>query len=215
MCGRFAQKFTGERLQKKYHTINNLSFEPNYNIAPSSNVPIVVHDEDKNLKIEFMKWGLVLHWSKDEEIGNKMINARAETILEKPSFKSSFKSKRCIIPVSGFYEWDKSKQPYYVTSKNNIFSLAGIWDEWKAPTGNPIHTFTIITTDANLDLVNIHNRMPVILDDKDISIWFDHSVKIEELQSLLRPYNSENMEQYTVDKRVNNPANNDEGLIIK
>jgi putative SOS response-associated peptidase YedK len=214
MCGRFAQNFTGDKLQKKYHTINNLSFEPNYNIAPSSNVPIIVLD-NSGLKIEFMKWGLVPHWSKDAEIGNNMINARAETILEKPSFKSSFKSKRCIIPVSNFYEWDKSKQPYYVTSKDNIFSLAGIWDEWKTPTGNPLHTFTIITTDANLDLVSIHNRMPVILDDKDVSTWFNPSVKAEELQTLLKPYNSENMEHYTIDKRVNNPANNDEGLIVK
>jgi putative SOS response-associated peptidase YedK len=216
MCGRFAITISGDEIRNYYNTENTIEFKPNYNITPLSNIPVIRGDDKIKLKIELMQWGLVPYWSNDPAIGNKLINARAETIQEKPSFKKSFQSKRCIIPASGFYEWqDNTKQPFYIKPQNEILSFAGIWDEWKSPIGSVLRSCTIITTEANQKLHDIHHRMPVILDQQGINLWLDFKTALSDLLNLLHPYTYEEFEYFKVDRRVNSPANNDKGLIKK
>lgn len=145
-----------------------------------------------------MRWGLIPSWAKDPKIGYKMINARSESILEKPSFKKPFLSQRCLIPASGFYEWqhlDNKKIPYYFKLKDqDLFAFAGLYDEWKDPEGYPLKTFTIITTEPNEVVAPIHNRMPVILPEKSEDIWLDHTISDpQKLLSLLTPYKNSEM----------------------
>jgi putative SOS response-associated peptidase YedK len=157
-----------------------------------------------------MKWGLIPHWAKDPKIGYKMINARVETIGMKPSFKNSFKNKRCIIPADGFYEWwkpsfTKAKVPYFVGLKDHqLFSLAGLYDEWEDDSGKNIRSFTIITVPANKLISAIHDRMPVILKKEDESDWLDVGINDQKkLIRMLKPYNSKEMESYQVSSFVN------------
>ena len=162
-------------------------------------------------------WGLIPSWAKDPAIGNKMINARAETVSEKPSFRSAFKKRRCLILADGFYEWQKTddgKQPYHIKMEDDSpFAFAGLWEAWDKY-GEEIRSGTIITTDAN-DLMNeIHHRMPVILHPEDYGLWLDPDFDEKEaLTSLLKPYPSDAMEAYPVSRRVNKPANNEPSVL--
>jgi len=196
---------------------NDFNLEPNYNVSPSFVMPVITKKSPK--KIQFMKWGLIPSWAKDPSIGNKMINARAESILEKPSFRNSFKNKRCLVPATGFYEWKKDeniKIPYYFKPKDDsIFSFAGLYDLWVDAEGKEILSYTIITTEANEIMKPIHNRMPIILQKMDEDKWLDLSSKDLELIDLLKPSESETLEKYQVSSEVNNPRNNSENLITK
>lgn len=217
MCGRFTL-IQIEELPKRFEAeiIGEITLKKRYNISPNQPVPIVFQESPN--KIEEMVWGLIPHWAKDPKIGNELINARAESLLEKPAFKDSFLKRRCLVPADGFYEWKKEgkeKIPYYIKLKDNsIFAFAGLYDIWKREDGKLIKTFTIITTEPN-DLVReIHNRMPVILRSEDEKIWINKEEKnITKLLSLLKPYPSEEMEAYPVSKRVNNPSYDSEDLI--
>jgi putative SOS response-associated peptidase YedK len=168
MCGRFTQTAPREKVQKEFaaKTPESNLFQPRYNIAPMQIVP-VVRDAESERIISTLKWGLVPSWSKDAEIGNRMINARAETLTEKPSFREAFSKRRCLIPTSGFYEWKKTnsgaKQPFYFYLKEKeVFGFAGLWEEWlDKESGELLETFTIITTAANDVLKPVHDRMPV------------------------------------------------------
>ncbi len=216
MCGRFTQKSERPDIQLEFY-IQGWHAEPavSYNIAPSQKAGVIINDGNKNIYTLY-QWGLVPHWAKDPKTGYNMINAKAETLLQKPSFKSPFKTKRCLIPAEGFYEWKKigdKKTPFYILLKDNSpFSMAGLYDEWKHPSGNDkLYTFTIITTEANELTAEIHDkkRMPVIIQKKDREVWLDNSKYPEDyLLSLLRPLNSELMKAYEVTSFVNSPKNN-------
>lgn len=189
--------------------------DPQYNIPPTSDIPVVLNIANKR-QLRLLKWGLVPFWAKDTTIGQKLINAKAETILEKPSFYSAFKSRRCIIPANGFYEWkqeDKHKQPYVVKSREDtLLGLAGIWEQWNKQE-QLLETCAIITTSPNKLIEPLHNRMPVILNKTDYSVWLDSATPIEAVHQLLKPYPDELLTAYPVGRKVGNPRNNDASCI--
>ena len=191
--------------------------EKNFNLSPGQYSPIITQNQNK-LFITKMRWGLVPFWAKDEKIGYKLFNCRSETILEKASFKYAFQKRRCLVPVNGFYEWKKpEKQPYFIhLKKQKIFSLAAIWESWKTPIGNTLNTFSIITTKPNKSIQNIHNRMPLIIPQKDEEKWI-LSRNLQDVQSLLSPYPDENMSIIKLDNPVNDNLSNNlirEAVII-
>ena len=207
MCGRFTLYITAEELASHYDLRTIPATEARYNIAPSQQINIIKGTSEE-LTLASMRWGLIPHWAKDEKIGYKLINARAETISEKPSFRSAFKFRRCLVPASGFYEWKREgshKQPYYFQVKDTpLFSMAGIWESWKAPDGQIIESCSIITTEANNVVSEVHDRMPVIINQDSYNHWFEGL----ECQDLLQPYISSGMTMYPVSERVNSPKNN-------
>ena len=223
MCGRFSLTDIDSIFSRFGVIISkdiNKKITPHYNIAPTQKIPVIYQDNNQENRIEFMKWGLVPFWAKDPKIGHKMINARAETLTQKPSFKHLLKSKRCLVPSSGFYEWkriDKRKVPYYIGIKNSkIFSFAGLYDNWKDSVGNELKTFTIITTNSNNTLKPIHNRMPVILEREFEEDWLDVKTHdFDSLKQMLKPYPDDKMIAYAVSYEVNNPSNDNPELIRK
>jgi putative SOS response-associated peptidase YedK len=223
MCGRFSLTDIDSIFSRFGVIISkdiNKKITPHYNIAPTQKIPVIYKDKNQENRIEFMRWGLVPYWAKDPKIGHKMINARAETLAQKPSFKHLLKSKRCLVPSSGFYEWkriDERKVPYYIGIKNSrIFSFAGIYDNWKDSVGNELKTFTIITTNSNNTLKPIHNRMPVILEREFEEDWLDVKTHdFDSLKQMLKPYPDDKMIAYAVSTEVNNPSNDNPELIRK
>ena len=190
--------------------------EPRFNVAPTQTVPVIVRDVAR--KAVVMRWGLVPFWAKDPKIGNRLINARAETVSTKPAFRASLKKRRCIVPTTGFYEWrreGKTKTPFYVRMKDDsFFGLAGLYDTWRKPDGSPLQTFTIITTRPNAVLEKIHNRMPVILTPEQEETWLSGGeLSPSTLSSLFKPYPSRPMAAHEVSKDVNNPRNDSPSLI--
>jgi len=191
---------------------------PSYNIAPTQTAPVILNDRERSL--EFLRWGLIPSWAKDATIGHKLINARAETIAEKPSFRRAFKKSRCLIPADGFYEWQtapdgRTKIPMRIRLKSKEpFTFAGLWESWKDPQEKEVRTFTIITTGPNEMLQPIHNRMPVILKKENEEEWLDPNADPGRLANALVPYPSDEMEAYAVSRRVNNPRVNDPELIV-
>lgn len=219
MCGRFDETVSLQELAERFAAAyDELSFEPRFNIAPSQEVPCVVHGAS-GARLQLLKWGLVPHWAKDPKIGYKMINARAETIATKPSFRQSFQQRRCLVPATGFFEWKKqgkTKQPFRITRRDHVpFAMAGLWDEWlNEQTGEILHSFTIITTDANKQVRTLHDRMPVILQRQDEPSWIDPNIAdTARLQTLLKPYAPDDLRCYPVSPRVNSPQNDDPELI--
>ncbi|WP_162532443.1 SOS response-associated peptidase [Candidatus Scalindua japonica] len=220
MCGRFVFVDIGAIFSKFRITITEdiiKEITPRYNIAPSQYIPVIYQNKEQEYKMEMMKWGLVPFWAKNQKTASRMINARAETITTKPSFKHILKTKRCLVPASGFYEWkkiDNKKVPYYIELKNNnSFSFAGLYDIWKDSVGNELKTFTIITTDANNTIKPIHDRMPAILHKEVEGQWLN--VKIQNPESiiqLLKPFPADNMKTYVVSNEVNNPRNDNAQL---
>jgi len=214
MCGRFVRKSTLEEIAEAFDLdISGLDFglEPRFNIAPGQQIAAAVFDSGRKLKS--LKWGLVPFWAKDEKIGYKMINARAESVAAKPGFKQAFAKRRCIIVADGFYEWQhagKSKTPFYVHLKNGRpLGFAGLYEHWKAPDGKALDTCTIITTSANALMQPIHERMPVILDKNSISAWLNPDANdSQKLADLLKPFDPDKMESYPVSLLVNSPDNN-------
>lgn len=197
-----------EKFLKRFKVDNRLDgLTPRYNIAPSQDVPVIVHNSPN--RIEMMRWGLIPHWAKkDESIGYKMINARAETITEKPAYRGLIRSKRCIVPASGFYEWqgtNTGKQPFYIHAEDGEYlPFAGLYDNWKNPDGVEIKSFTIITTQPTVNLKAIHNRMPVILEPDAEEVWLDPDVTdTAVLTSMLHPYTIQPLDFYKVSKAVN------------
>jgi len=193
--------------------------DPHYNIAPTQIVASIIELQGKRLLTGF-RWGLVPSWSKDPAIGNRMINARAETILDKPSFKPLLTKKRCLIPADGFYEWKTiagGKQPFHIRRQDGgLFAFAGLWEEWKSPDGNPMQTCTIITVEPNELMAPIHNRMPAILEREDEKVWLDaasNSKDVFALVSLLRPHSPEKFEAFPVSRAVNSPSSDSPSLI--
>jgi len=216
MCGRFTLTQTDEAIARSFK-VNVLNILPSYNIAPSQAIAAILeNDSDSQRELAFLRWGLIPSWAKDVKIGYNLINARSETVLEKPSFRSAFKHRRCLILADGFYEWQHSedgkgqKQPYYFRMKDSeIFAFAGLWEVWESKEGDIIKSCTILTTAANQLLEPIHDRMPVILQPKDYDTWLDREdTKSDRLTSLLTPYSAEEMTAYPVSTKVNSPKNN-------
>ena len=218
MCGRFTITDPIEEIMDRYMAAiaDGFEYKPNYNAAPMQYIPTIIGSSNGN-RLGYLRWGLVPSWANDDKIGNKMINARAETLAEKPAFKRLVSSKRCIIPTNGFYEWRKTgsgKQPMRILMKDDsIFSLAGLYDTWISPDGNKLSTCTIITTNPNSLMADIHDRMPVILHPQDEAVWLNKDSDKESVLGLLRPYDADEMRAYKVDFAVGNVRNNNEELI--
>jgi putative SOS response-associated peptidase YedK len=220
MCGRFTL-FSDLNIIFDRFDIGQpveLEYLPRYNIAPSQQILAVVNDGSRN-KLGYLRWGLIPSWAKDARIGYKLINARSETILEKPSFKNSFLHRRCLIPADGFYEWKQEynkKVPVWIHLKNKEpFALAGLWERWISPAGETIVSCTIITTKANDKISSIHERMPVILPRDREKSWLDRGNRdIEYLLSLLEPYPSDMMDYYPVSSQVNSANLDHPDLIL-
>lgn len=216
MCGRFQLSVKGKQISERYNVeVFDELYKPSYNCAPSQRLPVITNEQSD--KLNFFRWGLIPMWAKDPKIGARNINTRSETIDQKPSFKNAFKKRRCLIPVNGYYEWrkDSNKTPHRFFIKNEeIFSLAGIWEKWNDAEGHEIHTFSIITTVANSMITDIHNRMPVILSPENEHLWLMENNEAF-LKSLLVPYQSSKMDNYTISKNVNSVKNNNPELILR
>jgi putative SOS response-associated peptidase YedK len=220
MCGRFTLTLDPDQLQDIFPWAKiPPDITPRFNIAPMQPVAVISNSGDH--RVEYYQWGLIPSWSKDPSIGNRMINARAETITEKPSFRNAVKRRRCLILADGFYEWktsenEKSKTPMYIRLiSKKAFAFAGLWDAWCAPDGSEIRSCAIITTQPNTLMSTIHNRMPVILPETDYLQWIQSmEMNPAEIQKYLSPYPSEQMEAYPVSHAVNNPKNDFLSLII-
>lgn len=217
MCGRFALISDTETLIDTFgvapETLTAMPPSlPRYNVAPTQPVLAVrLNPTSKKRELTFFQWGLIPSWAKDIKIGARMINARSETVTEKSSFRAAFKRRRCIIPADGFYEWqqqDNRKQPMYIHAADGTpFALAGLWELWRSPDGDAIQSCTILTTTPNELMTSIHNRMPVILEPEDFSMWLEPDERPEQGLHLLRPYPSTKMAAYPVSTFVNNPTN--------
>ena len=213
MCGRFTRKEGFQYLAKQLGLKVLPSLSPRYNIAPSQLVACVrTNLESRQRECTELKWGLVPSWAKDPSIGNKLINARGETVAEKPAFRKAFKHQRCLVLADGYYEWKREgtiKQPYYIRFKDHrLFAFAGLWERWEKHEADPLETCTVITTVPNAVMEPIYHRMPVILASKDYADWLAPSLQtVEQVNTLLRPFPSEEMEAYPVSQLVNNPRN--------
>jgi putative SOS response-associated peptidase YedK len=214
MCGRFTQVFTWAEIQEFYALLNELApnLKPSWNVAPTQEIGVIGARENGGLGFTRMRWGLVPSWAKDQSAGAKMINARSDTIAQKPAFREAFAKRRCVIPVSGFFEWKgagAAKTPYFITStRGEPLSFAGLWERWRNPEGEWVRTATIITTDANEALKPLHHRMPVILDRADIARWL-----AEGGTALLRPCPDDRLTYWPVSTRVNAVKNDAPDLI--
>jgi len=222
MCGRFVLIATVEELVEKFRIAEAQKVEGRYNIAPGQQV-MAVREPEGARKLDSLRWGLVPSWSKDPKIGYRMINARAETIGEKPAFRAPFKKRRCIVPASGFYEWarvgltaksGKEKKPHYIKFRSGEpFGIAALWDAWEGE-GGVIESCTLITTSANKLISALHDRMPVILSPGDYDAWLDPELSDrEKLKKMLRPHPESEMEAYEVSREVNSPKNENPKLI--
>lgn len=217
MCGRFTLVSPFVAVAERFRLAEPAGLRPRYNIAPGQEILCVLGD-GKN-RLESLRWGLIPSWAKDPAIGNRLINARAETLAEKPSFRQAFARRRCLVVADGFYEWrsaGKRKVPVYIFLKSRTpFGFAGLYETWKAPDGTVIRTCTIITTEANDLLRPIHDRMPVILPERVEGDWLDPAeTRLERLQSLLRPFPPDEMDAYEVTPVVNNAAHDTPDCIL-
>jgi putative SOS response-associated peptidase YedK len=214
MCGRFTLTVDPAQLQEAFPWIEPPpDLPPSFNIAPSQPVAVIANNNPNRL--DFFKWGLVPSWAKDPSVGNRMINARAETLAEKPSFRTAFRRRRCLVLADGFYEWQqdpggKSKTPMYVRlTSQKPFAFAGLWEAWNAPDGSRLLSCAIITTSPNPLMEVIHNRMPAILPEEAYSTWLDAAERSPaDLAPLLQPYPAEEMIAFPVSRLVNSPQNN-------
>lgn len=219
MCGRFTLTADLNTLQEAFPWFNiPEGLEPRYNVAPTQPVAVVPNN-GKN-QVDFFVWGLIPSWAKDTKIGNRMINARAETLAEKPSFRTAFRRRRCLVLADGFYEWRREakgepKTPMYIKlSSGKPFSIAGLWETWYSKDGSKILSCTIITTQPNSLLEKIHNRMPVILAEDSYPLWLDTGEPDpKQLSNLLVPYTAQEMVAYPVARLVNSPRNDSPACI--
>ena len=219
MCGRFALFAPHARIRAFFDAdVGGLEFSPRYNIAPMQLAPIIRQRPTGERVTHLLRWGLIPSWSTDETIATKLINARGETLAGKPSFRASFKSRRCIVPASGFFEWQRTKsgkQPYLISPVGaDLFGFAGLWERWTRPNGEAIDTFTVITTEANEAMAPVHDRMPVILAHENFGAWLARDSESGILKSLLRPCVSEFIRMHSVSRAVGNVANDSDDLVV-
>ncbi|MEX0716316.1 MAG: SOS response-associated peptidase [Planctomycetaceae bacterium] len=219
MCGRYNLRTPPGELAKVFELDRWADVVPRYNIAPTQSVP-AIRVIDGERRLDLLQWGLIPSWADDPKIGNRLINARADTVASKPSFRSAFRKRRCLVPADGFYEWrktsTKTKQPFHVTLKcGSPFGFAGLWERWAKGAEGPIESFTIITTDANELVADIHDRMPVILPAEHYGVWLDLEIDDSKaLESLLVPYSANEMLAVPVSTAVNSPRNDSPECIV-
>ncbi|MBE7559646.1 SOS response-associated peptidase [bacterium] len=222
MCGRFGQAGSRDAVMARFivEEMPDL-LPPRYNIAPSQEAAVVLERNGRRA-LSFFRWGLVPSWAKDAKIGYKLINARAESVADTPAFRNAFARRRCLVVADGFYEWKPSpsgrgKQPYrFIVRDGELFAMAGLWEAWKPPEGDLLHSFTIITTRANECVAPCHERMPVILDPEEEARWVDAEYHDREaLSRLLAPYPADAMRGYPVSTLVNSPANDVPECIVE
>ena len=219
MCGRYTLiADIGDLAQRFEFDGTDVSYDPGYNIAPTESVLTVRNVEGR--EATFMKWGLIPFWAKDPKMGARMINARAETVAEKPAFRNALKKRRCLVLADGYYEWQKrptSKRPFRIVMKSGEpFAMAGLWETWRDPQGNVVPSCTIITTSANDYLAPIHNRMPVILPRESEESWLDSGIEESAfLTHLLAPTLDDNLHAYEVSTMVNNARNDSPEVIAR
>ena len=219
MCGRFTLFEADTILSKEFGAPIPFDLKPRYNVAPSQQVAAVRSWTDSG-KREFslFRWGLIPSWAKDASIGNKMINARAETVAEKPSFRNAFRHRRCLVPMNGFFEWQKRgiyKKPYFIAlGDKRVMAVAGLWERWEGAGGPPVESCTLLTTEANELIAPMHNRMPVIVAPGNFELWLNVPEQdFAALRPLLTPYPPGEMFTRPVSLRVNNPSTDDERLL--
>lgn len=215
MCGRYSFILEDELIWERFGVrVRTAVYKARYNCAPGQELAVISNEDPRNL--QFFRWGLIPSWSKDPGVGNKMINVKSETILEKASFREPFKRRRCLVPADGFYEWrkEKEKTPYRFTLKDGSpFAFAGIWNEWKHPDGQSIRTFSILTTGPNELTGQVHDRMPVILRKEDETNWLSVADE-KKLLAMLNPYPAGEMTCYPVSRLVNSPTNDNPDVIL-
>lgn len=221
MCGRSSLTVTEKELEKRFNAsfysedLERYNPLPNFNMAPTQNLPVIT-DADPD-HINLYRWGLIPFWAKDEKIGYRMINARMETVAEKPAFRQAFRQRRCLWPVDGYYEWiarGKEKIPYRVILKDKgVYSLAGLWETWKNEQGEKVFSFTILTQPATPSMEFLHHRMPVILPREMELDWLDPDLDPEDFLHNLPPFGTDQLEVYRVSQEVNNVRNNRRELI--
>jgi putative SOS response-associated peptidase YedK len=215
MCGRFTLTDPDADLAVQFNLPEIPDMQPRYNIAPTQPVAAVrLSPPRPNREMVLLHWGLIPFWAKDLSMGARMINARSETVAEKPAFRSAFRRRRCLIVADGFYEWQKqngAKQPFYIRLRTSRpFAFAGLWEHWEGADASVIESCTLLTTQPNDLLQPIHNRMPVILHPEDYDLWLDPKIQeADRLQPLLRPYSTDKMAAYPVSRWVNSPGNDD------
>jgi putative SOS response-associated peptidase YedK len=218
MCGRFNLFADAESVQAAFELAETPRLYPRYNIAPTQPVAAIRWDSGRNRReLTYLHWGLIPSWSKDTKWASRLINARSETAHEKPSFRSAFRRRRCLVPATGFYEWQRTadgKQPFVIgVGENELFAIAGLWEHWMGPDGSEIESCTLLTTEPNALLEPIHNRMPVILPRDEYELWLDPNAPLPAVHAVLRPYSAQQMRAYPISKRVNRPSNDDASLI--
>lgn len=216
MCGRFAQKSPRAKITKKFKVEEVPPLAERYNVAPTQAV-LAIRESSGVREAAFFKWGLVPSWARDAGIGNKLINARSETVTEKPSFRGAFARRRVLVPADGFFEWSRrgdSKRPFYFHMRGGEpFAIAGLWERWEGECG-PLETCTLLTTEANELLAPYHDGMPVILRPEDYDVWLDADAhRPDLLTQLLRPYTYEAMSAYAVSALVNSPSNDSQHCV--
>jgi len=221
MCGRYALYGPASRLRVQFGaSIDEMppDFGPRYNAAPMQMLPVVRERPNGKWVVHLLRWGLIPSWAKEESIAAKLINARGETVAEKPSFRAAHKARRCIVPASGFYEWKAiadGKQPYYIHPANDeLFGFAGLWERWTKPDGEPLDTFTVVTTDANDVMKPLHDRMPLILAPEDYGLWLTKGTDSELVRQLVVPRPSDALRMHPVSKAVGNVRNEGPELIV-
>ena len=220
MCGRFTLTVDPGQLQETFPWLSVPDdIHPRFNIAPSQPVAVVANEGQNHL--DFFVWGLIPSWAKEPQIGNRLINARAETLAEKPAFRAAFRRRRCLVLADGFYEWrqdlgQKSKTPLFIHLKSRQpFAFAGLWEIWHSTDGSEIRSCTIITTQPNEMMEPIHNRMPVILSPEAYPLWLSPEEKgSSQLNPLLVPYPADQMTAYPVSRLVNSPQNDSPEVIL-
>ena len=214
MCGRFAFYSPSEAAAALFGVSSSLEVEPRYNIAPTQYVAAIRNDQEGERELVMLRWGLVPFWAKDPSIGNRMINARAETVAEKPSYRNAYRHRRCLVLADGFYEWQKqgeAKTPFFISlASGEPFALAALWENWTdKQSGESLQTTTLITTDANAFMERLHHRMPVVLEASSASEWLAGSnTLLDDVAAMTPP-----MQAWPVDRRVNNARNEGSDLI--
>ena len=213
MCGRFGLWAEPGKIASHFQVQLSLPLTPRYNIAPSQEVPAVRETESGGRELAVLRWGLIPHWAKEERIGYKMINARSDAVFSKPAYRAAIRRRRCLIPASGFFEWQRSvrgKQPYLIKVRDaDLFAMAGLWERWTNPeTGEVVESCTIMTTRPNSVVGALHDRMPVIIEPDFYALWLDPAIQDpERISPLLQPTPEEQTVVYRVSREVNNPAN--------
>jgi putative SOS response-associated peptidase YedK len=217
MCGRYKLSRRKQLVEEYFDSVSDEpEWSPRFNIAPTQPVPVIrQHPTQPIRQLSVMRWGLIPSWAKDSSVAASMINARSETAATKPAFRDAMKTRRCLIPADGFYEWKrdgKSKQPYcFEVNGGELFAFAGLWDRWRDPGGQWVQSCSILTTTPNAVTSAVHDRMPVILDPEAYDLWLDPGMKnVAAASDLLQPFDARLMRSYPVSTRINHVANDDE-----